>query len=233
MTSHLIVLIHGIRTRRTSPSWPKHFTGWVAGLPQVRTEAIYYEAGPLPIWNNVFKNPRLARELVSRIETQRLYQHGQRIHLVAHSNGGVIALATMRRLAHLGIPVATCILTGAAVESDVEKSGLADLIGGGHLGRAIAYSSPDDGVIRRELEWIPGFYGSLGSKGFHRWGEPTGLRIEGYQPIGEAQEWGAEKFRYITRWFPGFGHGDYFSDAERRHCFECLLEDCGIPDPRI
>lgn len=125
MHSDLIVLIHGIRTRRTSPSWPKHFTGWVSGLPQLQTEAIYYEAGPLPIWNNLVKNPRLARELVSRIETQRLYQHGQRIHLVAHSNGGVIALATMRRLADMGIPVATCILTGAAVESDVEKIGRA------------------------------------------------------------------------------------------------------------
>jgi len=130
-------------------------------------------------------------------------------------------------------PFVVLTLQRAAVESDVEKSGLADLIGGGHLGRAVAYSSPDDGVIRRELEWIPGFYGSLGSKGFHRDGKSTGLRIEGYQPIGDGSEWGAEKFRYITRWFPGFGHGDYFSDTERRHCFECLLEDCGIPDARI
>lgn len=233
MQSHLIVAIHGIRTRRTSPSWPKHFSGWVSGLPQVRTEAIYYEAGPLPIWNNLVKNPRLARELVSRIETQRLYMHGQRIHLIAHSNGGVIALHTMRRLADLGIPVATCILTGAAVESDVDQSGLAELVRAGMLGRAIAYSSPDDGVIRPALEWIPGFYGSLGSRGFHRDGKPTGLRIEGYQSIYDGADWGGERFRFVTRWFPGFSHGQYFDETERRHTFETLLEDCGVADERV
>lgn len=233
MQSHLIVAIHGIRTRRTSPSWPKHLAGWCAGLPSVQTEAIYYEAGPFSIWNNLIKNPRLARELVSRIETRREYDPHRRIHLVAHSNGGVIALSAAKALAARGIRIETIILTGAAVESDVEKSGLAALIGADRLGRAYAYSSPDDGVIRRELEWVPGLYGSLGSKGFHRDGKPTGLRIEGYQPIGEGGEWGAEKFRFVTRWFPGFGHGDYFSDTERRHCFECLLEDCRVPDPRI
>lgn len=233
MQSHLLVAIHGIRTRRTSTSWPKHLAGWCAGVPSVQTEAIYYEAGPLPVWNNVFKNPRLARELVSRLETRRQYERGRKIHLIAHSNGGIIALSALRRLAALGIRVETLILTGAAVESDVKKSGLSQLIWDGHLGRAFAYSSPDDGVIRPALEWIPGFYGSLGSKGFQWDGSPTGLRVEGYQSLSERDDWSAARFRFVTRWFDGYGHGEYFDEANRPRTFETILEDCGVADDRV
>lgn len=224
---HLIILIHGIRTGRTSLSWPKHFTGYVGGLPDVTTEAIYYSAGPFSIWNNLVKNPRLAHELASRIETRMLYDHGRQIHIVAHSNGADIAELTMQRLARLGIRTATAILTGAAIHSDVVKSGLDALITEGWLGRAIAYSSPDDGVTRPALEVIPGFYGALGSRGFRRGGQPTGLRVEGYQPIAEGADWGAERHRYVTRWFPEFGHGEYFDEGERLRCFECILSDTG------
>jgi pimeloyl-ACP methyl ester carboxylesterase len=225
MSRHLILLIHGINTGRTSPSWPKHFTGWSAGHPGLATEAIYYEAGPFPLTNHLWKNPRLARDLVSRLETRYRYDGPRRLHLVAHSNGAAIAMQTMRRLAAIGQRVETAILTGAAIHSDVEKSGLHDLISAGWLGRAIAYSSPDDGVTRRSLEWIPGGYGALGSRGFRRRGTETGLRVEGRQPLAEGAPWGADRHRYVTRWFEDFSHGQYFAETEREATFACLLGD--------
>lgn len=230
---HLILLIHGIMTKRTSQSWPKHFTGYTAALPGVVTDAIYYETGPFPVWNNVVKNPRLARELVSRIEARHHYDAGQKIHIIAHSNGGVIATHTMRRLAALGIRTETAILTGAAINSDVDRSGLSTLIAAGWLGRAIAYSSPDDAVTRGSLEWVPGFYGALGSKGFRRAGKAIGLQVIGRQPLSQGVEWGSEKHRYITRTFPSWGHGEYFDADQRTLTFECMLGDLGIADERL
>jgi pimeloyl-ACP methyl ester carboxylesterase len=220
-------------TTRTSQSWPKHFTGYTASLPGVVTDAIYYETGPVPIWNNVIKNPRLARELVSRIEARHHYDAGQKIHIVAHSNGGVIAMHTMRRLAALGIRVETAILTGAAINSDVDRSGLSTLIADGWLGRAIAYSSPDDAVTRGSLEWIPGFYGALGSKGFRRAGKAIGLQVIGRQPLSAGGEWGSDRHKFITRTFPSWTHGEYFDADERLGTFECMRGDLGIIDPRL
>jgi pimeloyl-ACP methyl ester carboxylesterase len=225
---HLILLIHGILTGRTSQSWPKHFTGYTGPLPGVVTDAIYYETGPFPIWNNVVKNPRLARELVSRIEARHHYDAGQKIHIVAHSNGGVIAMHTMRRLAALGIRTETAILTGAAINSDVDRSGLSTLIADGWLGRAIAYSSPDDAVTRGSLEWVPGFYGALGSKGFRRAGKAIGLQVIGRQPLSQGVEWGSDRHKFITRTFPSWGHGEYFDADEIEATFACMLDDLGI-----
>lgn len=229
---HLILLIHGIRTKRTSASWPKHFSGYVSGLVDVITEAVYYEAAPLPIWNTLVKNPRLAKDLESRVVTRLLYDHHPlKVSIVAHSNGGCVAPLLMRRLAASGIRTETVILTGAANDSDVESSGLEELVADGMLRRAIAYSSPDDGVTRPWLEWIPGFYGALGSRGFHRAGKPTGLRVEGYQPLTAGGEWGATKHRFVTRWFPAYGHGEYYDANVRRRTFNCILEDLGLTAP--
>jgi pimeloyl-ACP methyl ester carboxylesterase len=228
---HLILLLHGILTRRTSESWPKHFSGYVASLPDVATEAIYYEAGPIAWWNTLVRNPRLARDLAGRVETRHRYET-RRVHLVAHSNGADIAVRAMRRLAEAGIRVETAILTGAAIESDIERSGLAALVGDGHLGRAIAYCSPSDGVVRR-LEILPGGYGALGAKGFRRGGKPIGLQLDGYQTIADLPDWGMDRFRYVTRRFENFGHGEYFDPAERRRCFDAIISDLGIEDPRI
>lgn len=227
-----IDLLHGILTRRTSSSWPKHLAGYAANLSAVTTDALYYHAGPLPWWNTIFKNPRLARELLSRTQARRAYAPDlPRLHIVAHSNGADVAVRSMQRRARVGIRTETAILTGAAIHSNVVKSGLVELMDAGWLGRAFAYSSPNDIVVRR-LEVVPGGYGSLGSRGFRRAGEETGLRVEGYQPIDEGG-WGAEKHRFVTRVFPGFGHGEYFSEEERVRCFECILADCGIVDERI
>lgn len=224
---HLVTLIHGIRTGLTSRSWPQHLAAYLAPMPGVSTEAVYYEAGPLPVWNTVFKNPKLARALAGRILTRRDYDPTLRHSIVAHSNGTHIATLLMKELAADGLRTDTAILTGAAIHSEPEKNGLADLVRSNHLGRAIAYSSDGDGVVRH-LQKIPGFYGSLGARGFERAGDRCGLWIEGWQPLAARDVFPDGRFRIVTRWFPGFSHGQYFDPAQRRVSMPTIAMDLGL-----
>lgn len=224
---HLVTLIHGIRTGLTSRSWPQHLGAWLVKTPDVHVETVYYEAGPLPVWNTMVKNPKLARALAGRVESWREYHPGLTHSIVAHSNGTDIAVRLMRELVQRGIPTETAILTGAAIHSDVEKSGVAELIRSGHLDRAIAYSSPMDTVVRH-LQKLPGFYGSLGARGFERAGERTGLWIEGWQPLAAREVFPDGRFRLVTRWFEGFSHGQYFDPGLRRIAFATIASDLGI-----
>ena len=221
-----LVAIHGIRTRITSASWPKRFLPYAEEQLGCTTEAHYYEAGPIPPWNLWVTNPKVARGLAASIEARM--QRGLRpVHIVAHSNGTNIAVALARRLEKIGIRVHTLIVIGSALHADVEKSGLRELMLSGQVRRAIAYSSPDDRVIRR-LEDIPGFYGSLGARGFERWGDSYGLRVREYQPIapvGFSIE-GSQKF--VTRWFPDFGHGEYFEPEHETATYTCIVRDLGV-----
>ena len=224
---HLVSLIHGIRTGLTSRSWPQSLGPYLMQVDGVHTEAVYYEAGPLPLWNTIIKNPRIARALANRIEAQREW-HPELVHsIVAHSNGTDIAIRLMRELVSRGIRTRTAILTGAAIHSDVDKNGLAELIRNGHLGRAIAYSSPADTVVRH-LQRIPGFYGSLGARGFEREKQRTGLWVEGWQPLESREVFPGGRFRLVTRWFPGFSHGQYFDPAERRIAWRTIASDLDV-----
>lgn len=216
---HLVSVIHGIRTKRTDVLWPKHFSPVLDGIDGVRCEAIYYRAGPWGWINTLILNPRLAKDLAQRVEN-RANRSDFKHSIVAHSNGADIAVLLIRRLAKLGIHTDTAILTGAAIQPDVERSGLLDLVSANHLGRAIAYSSPDDSAVK----WAqrhPSRWGELGRRGFLRNGGKHGMRVQGYAPV---------KFppRFMTRWFPGFYHGQYFDADERDACFRCILTDLGL-----
>src|SRR5205823_398100 len=67
--------------------------------------------------------------------------------LVAHSNGAVIALLAARILIERGYTIAGLILTGAAVQADVQQNRILEWQKAGKLGDAIAYSSQDDEVL--------------------------------------------------------------------------------------
>lgn len=217
-----IVCINGIRTPTTTASWPKRLGPYLESRYYCTTEAHHYYTGPVPAWNLWVVNPKIARVLASSIES-RMEEIGMHpLHLVAHSNGTNIALALAAALWARKIRVETMILIGSALHSDVEKSGLARLIAEGGVRRAVAYCSADDMVVRR-LQDVPGFYGSLGSRGFERGGQPTGLRVDGYQPLG--LEWGTDKHRYVTRMFTGYGHSDYFVETYRPATFACVARD--------
>lgn len=217
-----IVAINGIRTPTTEDSWPKRLVPALEASHLCTGEAHYYRTGPFAPWNFWVTNPRIAKVLASSIEA-RMEQIGiHPLHIVAHSNGTNIAVELAYALWKRKIRVETMVLIGSALHSDVSASGLGDLIAGGAVRRAVAYISPDDLVVRR-LQAIPGFYGSLGARGFERDGMQTGLQVQGYQPLG--LEWGTDKYRYVTRTFDGYGHSDYFAEEHRAATFACVARD--------
>lgn len=242
---HHITLIHGIHTGLTDPNWTQHFQNYLElNLDQVTVETESYRAGIFAPWNLWVKNPRIAKAHANRIAAfSEAYKRERglpisrgnlpslKIHLVAHSNGTNIAVGVVKRLARMGIRVETLILVGSAVHSDVDRSGLRQLVRHGEIRRAFAYCSDDDRVIRR-LQSIPGFYGSLGSRGFERDGQPHGLKVEGFQPLAEGTpvsgKWGHDRWKFITRWFPGYSHGEWLGEEMRERTWQCFAGDMGV-----
>jgi len=223
-----IICINGIRTPTAGDSWPKRLGPYLESRYRCTAESHYYRTGPVAPWNLWAVNPRIARVLASSIES-RMEEIGiHPLHLVAHSNGTNIAVSLAKSLASRQIRVDQIILIGSAIHSDVEKSGLSDLVTSGQVRRVFAYCSPDDGVISR-LQSVPGFYGSLGARGFDRGGMGLGFRVIAYQPLGI--DWGVERHRYVTRWFPGYGHSDYFDLANRGATYECIARDLALETP--
>lgn len=219
-----IIAINGILTRATQDSWPKHAIPWLEARFRCTGDAHYYRTGAIPFWNLWVTNPHVARVLASSLAS-RLAEIESSVHIVAHSNGCNIAVELMRQLRKRGIAVDTAVLIGAAIHSDVRRGGLGDLIAEGWLRRAVAYCSPDDAVIR-PLQAVPGGYGGLGARGFEREGSATGLRVLRYQALG--QEWGEDKYRYVTRMFPAYGHSDYFIAEHAGETWACLAGDMGL-----
>lgn len=226
----LIVNIAGIFTGRTRPDWKDRFAWYLdAQGYDVMTVHRDYWAGAFAPKTHWWTNPRVARGLAQHIaEFVRLSgERPVRIHIVAHSNGTNVAVLVARLLRQLGIAVDTLIVIGSALHSDIEKNGVRDLIASGFLERAIAYCSPDDPVVRPLLQRIPGFWGALGSTGWTRDKETTGLRVDGYAPIDNG-EWGRARYRFITRWFPKFGHSQWLNPPGDAETFPCVVRDMGL-----
>jgi len=224
----LVINIAGIFTGRTDPNW-KDRLGYTLEreLPNVALLNRHYRAGAFAPKTHWYTNPRAAAELLSRVILYReMFPEGL-IYIVSHSNGTNVAVLLAQRLAALGISVEVMAFLGSAVHSDVKKSGVHDLLTSGHLGRAVAYCSPDDPVILPLLQRIPGFWGSLGSKGWTRDGVPTGLLVQGYDPLNNGN-WGRDRHRLITRWFPRYGHSQWLKPPDDAATFACLIADLGL-----
>lgn len=231
MQKPLLINIAGIFTGRTDPDWKDRFT-WYLESEGIDVAALNrdYWAGAFAPWTHWVVNPRAAREILSYAAEYLERFPGAPVHIVAHSNGTNVALLVAKGLRKLGYQVETMILIGAAIDSDVSDSGLHELLWSESLGKVIAYCSPDDGVIRPILQRIPGFWGALGSTGFTRGKDPerrvkpTGLRLDGYEPL-ENGEWGRDLIRIVTRWFPRYGHNQWLNPPEDLKTFRCLLDD--------
>lgn len=214
-------LIHGINEGLTNPSWPWELTSYsLEKNINVIFQSEHYWASAMPVWNHFITNPKYGKALTKR---EILFQERQKspIYIVAHSNGTNIGMHMIRNLAKEGFEIEKFILIGSTVEADVEKSGLADL----PIKQCIAYCSPKD-VVAKYLNKVPKFYGSLGAQGFYRNGKQTGVRLKEFSPI--PNEWGNEKQKFVTRWFPDFGHSFYFDKKVSDLTFECILKDLGL-----
>lgn len=208
--------IHGILTGQTSASWPDQLDAWMSrNDPRVEVIKKEYSAGPFPRLN-WFKNRRLARSLANEIQLfidPKDPAPGSTDHvwLVAHSNGAVIALETLRRLNAAGVRVRGVFLTGAACGSDVDENGIAAAMEAGLLDRAVSRSSPDDGVVNcsgfwKFLKWP---YGDLGRKGWQRFDAARSA-------IAPYQTW-----KCYTLWARG-GHTVYFAPGKIEETFQMI-----------
>lgn len=204
----LVACCHGILTNTTGISWCDEFETWAwEQNPVVQVLKREYWAWPVPALNVWVRNRILARALAREIYAYALKGAGP-ISLVGHSNGCDIALKTAHRLSALGVRIRSLVLLGAACEADVVRSGIFALVSGRGLDRAIAYSSRDDLALRSRLIW------PFGRLGF------TGWRLK---------DCGFAGARIFTRWYHGFGHGDYFSESNRAAIFDRIWRDCGLP----
>ena len=203
----LVVAIHGILTGQTDASWPDRLVADCLSrdVPALKRE---YVAGPFPHLNVWWKNPRHAEALANEIRLFDGVRSGEwALHFVGHSNGCDIALQTVRMLADLNIRVQSLILTASVTHPDVLSSGVLGLVMSGRLRRAVAYCSDGDLPLRIPtlLKWP---YRDLGRKGWLRDGSRYQLGTSIY-----------------TRWFPGYGHGDYFASGNREATFRLFRED--------
>ncbi len=203
---HLLYAIHGILTRQTRADWPDQFDAWCAAQAvPARVEKREYMAGPFPWWNRHVRNPRLARACVAEIaEFKRARIGAVRPSFVAHSNGTDVALLAVQQLAERNIATDTLIVIGSVLHADVERNGVASLVRAGWLRRAVAYCSTSDGAIS------VGQFSTYGALGITGW---TNNTLAGIQ----------------TRWFPRYGHGDYFTDTNRERTFALIKEDLCLP----
>lgn len=215
--------IHGILTGQIAVSWPDDFQAWCARYaPGVRVVKKEYTAGPFPRLN-WYKNWRIAKGLANEIEAfigWKVREHTalgcveftsgreqkDSIWLFAHSNGAVIALNTMRRLVASGVHVRGIFLTGAACDSDVVRNGVRPAVEAGQLGRAVSWSSPNDGVVKCDGVWkyLKWPYGDLGRVGWQFGGKPFNT------------------WRIYTLKANG-GHSSYFDGAQREETFQMVL----------
>ena len=220
----LVLAIHGILTGQTDVSWPDRFHAYLGtDATMLKCE---YRAGPFPIWNHFVRNGRLARaranEIAEMFEYRRRVSQAHadvgsprrledfRVGIVAHSNGCDIAIRTVRELAKRGILTDSIVLTGSVTSPDVKRSGLLELMVENVLGRAYAYCNGADFPLRLPFAWP---YSDLGRRG--------------WQDVPAAFT-----SRFVTRWFPGYGHSGYFSRANRDATFALFREDLGIPRSR-
>ena len=208
----LVIAIHGIMTSQTDASWPDKFDAWMArrddSFKVLKKE---YAMGWWPLWNVWFKDPRLARALTNEIAEfcegsgGKIYRHPE-IWIVAHSNGCVITMLTLKLLFAMGIKVKGVILTGGACEADVNATGILDWVSRGLLGVAAAFSNYDDEVVKHKFIWP---YGHLGHTGF----------TAGNAPFERWDDARQEKIIWTDR-FAGYGHSGYFAPEHREDTFE-------------
>lgn len=212
----VLVLIHGILSGMTAPSWVDRFEQWLwKSSAQFEVIKRHYAAGPFPMWNVWVKNWWIAARLADDLESYA--QDGAELHFVTHSNGADIALKVIRILATRGYKTTTAIFVGAAISVDIGKNRLYELHQSAMLERCFAYCSREDLALRWRVTWP---YGHLGRLGFRFGGVD-----DGYWNLRVAREQDERGGGFFTRWFPGYGHTGYWSPEHELSTFQQIRDD--------
>lgn len=228
----LFVAVHGILTGRSLPTWPERFELWAASaLPGVTVFTDQYAAGPFPWWNVFWQNPRAANNVDAIVEN---YLDGMEpgdvaVHFVGHSNGCDIIRRSAIRLMRRGYRVESVLMFSAPCHSSVARMGFKPYVDDGSLGRLVVYAADDDDVLAPTADWSKPL---TVLKNLVRWPYGNAGRVG----LTDGQEFvvrnGPEITRTTaTRFFPGWGHGDFFPLANPGRMvgmFETIARDSGI-----
>lgn len=220
----LLVAIHGILTSQTDASWVDRLDAWALDhAPDIRVHPEEYSAGPFPRFNTWFKDPALARGLAYEIDLCYQEVPDLRLWFVAHSNGCIIAIKTLQILTHhMGHAVEGAILVGGACDSDVNRSGVFDLVHPpgslpARLSQCVCWHNHGDlAVPCREAR--PGALGRLRGV-FYRWlaAPYGGLGHEGF--THHRAPWKSTRISNEP-WPDSTGHSGYWSSEQRETTFE-------------
>lgn len=201
----VLAAMHGILTSDKRPTWPWELQRLASEVaPEVLVLAEHYWAFPFPRIN-YWKNISLAKSLANRLT---LYaEKGCELHLVGHSNGGVIVTRAARILERRGIRVDSLLLIAPAIFSDVERSGIAEL-----ECDVTCWFDRDDPMFRSSVDWLQPVhdilmwpYGTAGAHGLTYQGRP------------------ADSVTVRNREHMGMGHTGYFASDIKTATFNRIL----------
>lgn len=212
----VLLQAHGILTGQSDPTWPQYGDAWFAAHhPQVRTVNTRYYQLPFPRVAAI-KNTRRSRDLSRQVTTAVTLlaeQTGTRptVSMVAHSNGGVIAMQVARALIAKGQPVESMILIAPALRTSDASREIAGWLDTGMLETALLVRPTRDLVIggiatnwqSRALAWP---WGALGHEG-----------------------WDVAEIEHVfpnipmTKDLPGMGHSDPTKPHNRAWLYESII----------
>lgn len=210
---------HGILTGQSSPTWPTFGTGYLdATHPEVETVNAKYYALPLPRIE-ALRNRRRSRELAGEIYARMCMALADLtpanhipISIVAHSNGGVLALQVARILIGWGVALRALVLIAPALRTGPATREILEWMERGMLDRAVLVRPTRDLVIggiganwRTKLFSWP--WGSLGHDGWDL----------------DAMQSPAADAGLLTLDLPDMGHSDPVAPVHRQWLYESVI----------
>jgi hypothetical protein len=215
----IIIPINGILTGQVAVSWVDEFFTWCdrERVPALVLKREYF-AHAVPALNRFWFNYKQAQAVVNEVALL-CREENRELHFVAHSNGTDIAVKAIRKLAAQDIPTTSLIVCGSVLQPDLKKNGLLELLEREDLTRAYCYCSSSDRALRFG-RWSA--YSEAGRKGFRLDGES----VNNIPALNGSSE--NAPLLCLNRWFPGYGHGDYFAPQHREHTFQLFRKDMGL-----
>ena len=213
--------IPGIRQNLGSlDAWTDQFTH----LTHFTTPAHAYPAKQY-FW--VIRNYKKLKHFSNHLAAlmQEYLERGYRIHIVAHSNGGVVACRLLRRLP-LGARIETLHAIAPAAWGDCVRNGLVDALHSGRLGRFYFYGSTADSWVKwgRYTGWvlrpIGAGYGGMGFTGPRNIPDELKHRVHPFWASKVNPAWLEEWRRpYSSRPALNHKHSTWFDEEHYRQTF--------------
>lgn len=152
MSKTTYIFVNGIMTNPESvDSWTDRAEQWIDTNTSDKATKMEYRSGVLT--RRLYQNER-----VRNLQTVAKRYLGQKIVLVAHSNGGDI----VQRLIAKGMPkISEIHLIASASEADFKKNGFNRALRHGNLEKITVYVSPVDNALKK-ARWSTRLFGWMG-----------------------------------------------------------------------